>query len=179
MATRRPFSACSSCVVSVCKFHARYQRGAECSMGQLGHLTCFSFCFFKQLYCPIGVSPVGNSGCFPRGEPAATESRYSTYGACWVFQCFHNPPNSNMNYRFFNVHTGVNACGCTQECTDTVRESALKVDSGRKTPCRTGESNLCQRRAGPTLYQPSNTPLCAASPVSRYFRKSDEQMNVK
>ena len=36
-------------------------------------------------------------------------------------------------------------------CTDTVRESALKADSGRKIPCRTGESNLPQRRAGSTL----------------------------
>ena len=36
-------------------------------------------------------------------------------------------------------------------CTDTVGESALKVDSGRKIPCRTGESNLPQRRAGSTL----------------------------
>ena len=34
-----------------------------------------------------------------------------------------------------------------------VRESALKVDSGRKIPSRIGESNLNQRRAGPTLYQ--------------------------
>ena len=34
-----------------------------------------------------------------------------------------------------------------------VRASALKVDSGRKIPCRTGESKLRQRRAGPTLYQ--------------------------
>ena len=34
-------------------------------------------------------------------------------------------------------------------CTDTVRESALKVDSGRKIPCRTEESNLLQRRDGP------------------------------
>ena len=34
-----------------------------------------------------------------------------------------------------------------------VKESALKVDSNRKIPCRTGESNLRQRRDGPTLYQ--------------------------
>ena len=32
-----------------------------------------------------------------------------------------------------------------------VRECALKVDSERKIPCRTGESNLRQRRAGPML----------------------------
>ena len=42
--------------------------------------------------------------------------------------------------------------------TDTVRESALKVDSGRKIPCRTEESNLPQQRAGPTLYQLSYIP---------------------
>ena len=34
-----------------------------------------------------------------------------------------------------------------------VRESALKVDSGRKLPCRTRVSNLPQRRTAPTLYQ--------------------------
>ena len=29
-------------------------------------------------------------------------------------------------------------------CTDTVRESALEVNSGRKIPCRTWDSNPCQ-----------------------------------
>ena len=43
-------------------------------------------------------------------------------------------------------------------CTDTVRESALEMDSGRKIPRRTGESNLPQRRADPTLYQLSYIP---------------------
>ena len=80
-----------------------------------------------------------------------------------MFECFHNPPNSDMNYKIFNVRTDVNACDCTRGCTDTVKESALKVDSGRKIPCRTGESNLPQRRAGPTRYQlryiPTNKSL--------------------
>ena len=67
-----------------------------------------------------------------------------------------------MDNRIFNVRTGVNACDCALGCTDTVRESALKVDSGRKIPCRTGESNLRQRRVGPMLYQLSYNP----SPVS-------------
>ena len=43
-------------------------------------------------------------------------------------------------------------------CTDTVRESTLKVDSGRKIPCRSGDSNLPKRCAGPTLYQLSYIP---------------------
>ena len=50
----------------------------------------------------------------------------------------HNPPNSDMDYGIFNVRTDVNACDCTRECTDTVRESALKVDPGRKILCRSG-----------------------------------------
>ena len=32
----------------------------------------------------------------------------------------------------------------TRGCTDTVRESALEVVSWRKTPCRTGDSNLLE-----------------------------------
>ena len=76
-----------------------------------------------------------------------------TWGACWVNtqQCFRNSPNSDVNYRIFNVRTDINACNCTRGCTDTVRESAQKVDSG--------ESNVRQRRVGPTLYQLSYIPI--------------------
>ena len=36
--------------------------------------------------------------------------------------------NSDMDYHgIFNVRTDVNACDCTQGCTDTLRESALKL----------------------------------------------------
>ena len=63
------------------------------------------------------------------------------------------------------MHTDVNACDCTRACTDTVGESALKVDSGRKIPCHTGESNLCRQRAGPILYQLSYVP----TPVKQTF----------
>ena len=64
-----------------------------------------------------------------------------------------------MDHRIFIVRTDVDACDCTRGCTDTVRESALKVDSWRKIPCRTGKSNLRQRRAGPTVYQLSYTHI--------------------
>ena len=57
----------------------------------------------------------------------------------------------SMDYRIFNVRTDVNACDFTRDVRTHVRESALKVDSGRKTPYRTGESNLRQRRDGPML----------------------------
>ena len=71
---------------------------------------------------------------------------------------------SDMDYRMcaqMSVHTiahgmgdGVVWCGGAGEGgADTVRESALKVDSGRKIACRTGTSNLLPRRVGPMLYQ--------------------------
>ena len=66
---------------------------------------------------------------------------------------FHNPLNSDMDYKFFNVRTAVNACDCTRGCTETVRESALKVDAGRETPDNIRELNLRQWCAGPMLYQ--------------------------
>ena len=80
------------------------------------------------------------------------EQRYPFYQCVWYFRV------SKQRY-------GCQCLGsltCTQMLTpaiahrgftDTVRESALKVDSGRKIPCRTLESNLCQRRTGPTLCQ--------------------------
>ena len=51
----------------------------------------------------MGFFPMGKSGCFLRGKLAATESCYPTYGACCVFQRFHKLPNSDVDYRIFNV----------------------------------------------------------------------------
>ena len=71
-----------------------------------------------------------------------------------------------MDYGIFNVRTDVNACDCARGCTDTVRESALKADSeGEKIPCRTVESNLRRRRAGPMIYPLSYIPTPFKSPV--------------
>ena len=58
----------------------------------------------NQMYCPIGISPMGNLGRFPWGKPVVTESCYPTCGACRVFQCFHNRPDPDVgNYRIFNM----------------------------------------------------------------------------
>ena len=57
---------------------------------------------------------MGNSSCLPRGKPAVTKWRYPTNGACWVFQCFHNPPNSDMDYGIFNVCTDVSVYDCAR-----------------------------------------------------------------
>ena len=97
---------------------------------------------------------------FP-GESQLRQSRATQptmHAGCFVVVvcvCLHNPPNSDMDDRIFNVHTYVKACDCTRGCTgtDTVRESALKVD-----PWKIGDSNLRHRRAGPTLNQLSYIP---------------------
>ena len=136
--------------------------------GELWSTLIFLFILisFLQLCCPIGVAPMEKSSCLPWGKPAPTESRYTTYGAYWMFKCFHNPPNSDLDYGIFNVRTDVNACDCVRGCTDTVRESALKVDSGRKIYCCTRESNQGIEPGNPTresmLYQLSSIPtsLC-------------------
>ena len=57
--------------------------------------------------------------------------------------CFHNPSNSDMDYGIFNVRTDVNAYDCARGCLDTVRESALEVDSGRKIRWRTQGNRTC------------------------------------
>ena len=76
--------------------------------------------------------PIEIRVAFP-GESQLQQSRATQPSVhFWVFQCFHNPPNSDMDYGIFNVRIDVNACDCAQRCTDTVRESALKVDSGKK-----------------------------------------------
>ena len=83
------------------------------------------------LYWPIGISRMGNSGCFHRGKPQRRSCAIQTNDACWVFQCFYNPPSSDIDYGIFNVHSDVTACDCTRECR-VLWESALKVDSGKK-----------------------------------------------
>ena len=50
-------------------------------------------------------------------------------------------------------------------CTDTRRESGLKVDSGRKIPCCPGESDLPQRHASLTLSQTEPHPRQTVLPA--------------
>ena len=66
-----------------------------------------------------------------------------------------------MGYGIFNARTDVSARNCARGRTETVKESALTVDSGRKIPCCTRESNLRRQRAGPMLYQLSYLPTSA------------------
>ena len=92
---------------------------------------------------------------------------FVAYGACWVCLCCRNPPNSDMDYRIFIVRPNITARHCTQGWSTHARDPALKVDSGRKISCRTGELNLRRRRAGPMHYQQSYISL-----VNWYFEPS-------
>ena len=114
-----------------------------------------------QHYCAsIGLCPMGNSGCFPWGKPAARESHYPIYGAWWVSECFHNPPSSesDMDYRTLTCSQMlINPCSCSRESTDTVRESALK-GNWEKNPLPHHEiepaSATCRSDALPTELHP-------------------------
>ena len=131
-------------------------------------LFYFTFC---NCIVHMGFLPWETWFAFP-GESQLRQSRaIQTTVHVQVFQWFHNSPNSDMDYRIFNVRTGVNACDCTRWCTNTVRESALKVDFGRKVPCRTEESNLRQQRASPTLYQLSYIPKHTRPYINRKKKK--------
>ena len=47
----------------------------------------------------------------PLGQP---HSVFGGTSACWLFSCFHNPPNSGMDYMIFNLHhTWSFVCMCT------------------------------------------------------------------
>ena len=58
-----------------------------------------------------------------------------------------------MDYRIFNVHRDVHACDCTQGCTDTVRESALKVELHTRSLLTKGTGELYWGRNKQLVYK--------------------------
>ena len=74
-----------------------------------------------------------------------------------------------MDYSIFNVRIDVDACNCTRECTDTVRESAPNVDIWEKNPLPHRGIELasaaCRSDAVPTELHPR--------PMLMYDRSSD------
>ena len=59
-----------------------------------------------------------------------TQTDTFTFRACWVIVgCFHNPPNSDMGYRIFNVRACVFFWGLCRVCTEFTPE---KSQGGRK-----------------------------------------------
>ena len=117
-----------------------------------------SFFFFLQLNCPFRIFPKGYSGFFPWGKPAVTVAlpNLCSHAGCLSVSIIH-PTLTWTTGSLTCTQMWMHATEHKQH-VDTVKESALKVDSGRKIPCRTGESNQRRRRAGPTLYQLSYIP---------------------
>ena len=110
------------------------------SLSYLLHLL-----FILQLYCPIGISPMGNLACFP-GESQLRQSRATHPMRMLGVLVF--PKSTELLTRTTGSLT------CTQMLMHAishrgvrthVRESALKVDFARKIRCRTGELTLHQR----------------------------------
>ena len=104
----------------------------------------FLFFIFLLLLCPFA----GNSGrpthIIKAQQPK--EQRYPFLSVCAVFSCVQTCLTWAQMLMQAIAHGG---------CTDTVRESALKVDSGRKNRCPTGDSNprqYCAWHFSQTLY---------------------------
>ena len=100
----------------------------------------------------MGFRLLENRVAFP-GESQLRRSRatQTAVHAGYFSASFHNPPNSDMTTGSLMCSQMLMHAIAQGGVRSHVRESALKVDSGRKIPCGTRESNLRQRRAVPRL----------------------------
>ena len=85
--------------------------------------SCGFFNIFLNFVVPMRILPMGNSGLFYQGKPAATESRYPTFSNCYslayaVFWCDHTTGCdayflfifTTDGYGSFNVRRNLGAC---------------------------------------------------------------------
>ena len=83
-----------------------------------GMLFVFVF-VFCTLCCRIGNFSHGKFGSLSTRKASCNRVTLPNpdqlLNACWVISCFHNPPNADMDYMFFNVRIRgrSNACGYT------------------------------------------------------------------
>ena len=124
--------------------------------GRYHILLSFFFFFFLTLYnciVPMGFIQWEIRVAFP-GESQLRQSRATqtmVHAGCFSVFIIHRTltwTTGSLTCAQILMHAIAHGGVRTH-----VRESALKVASGRKIPCRTGESNLRQRRNGPMLYQ--------------------------
>ena len=129
----------------------------------------FYFMLFYNCIVPLGLFPREIQVAFPvESQLPRSRAAHATVHA-WRSSVF-------VTHRTLAWTTGSLTCAhmvmhaiALGGCMDTVRESAVTVDSGRELRCCTGESNLCQRLAGLThcqlnyilahLHAPINTPV--------------------
>ena len=105
---------------------------------------------------PLGFLPWGIQVAFP-GESKLWQSHATqptVYAGCFSVSIIHQTltwTRGSLTCTQMLMHVIAHEGVQTHE-----RDSSLKVDSGRKIPCRTGESNLRQRRDGPMLLVPGH-----------------------
>ena len=58
---------CGQLILYVCSSSARVGYALSAGSTEYLHLLFFTF-YFLQLYCPNGISHMGNSGCLPPGK---------------------------------------------------------------------------------------------------------------
>ena len=112
----------------------------------------------------------------PLGQP---HSVFGGKSVCWLFSCFHNPPNSDMDYRIFNVCTWSNSV-CVRIHTGvghTDSESAQPVWL-RKTHnlycAPDGIRTLDLWIFGPTLY-PLSQPVIPALGLFLFWTRTQKR----
>ena len=109
------------------------------------------FFFFKKCIVPMGFIPWEIRVAFS-GESKLQQSRATqptVHAGCISVSIIHRTltwTTGSLTCAQMLIHAIAHG-----DVRTHVRESALKVDSRRKIPCRTGESNLRQRRDGPML----------------------------
>ena len=94
-----------------------------------------NFVFWYLMLCPLREIRVA----FPGKAQQPQEQRYPFLFVCVVFLCVQTMvwlPVSGI----FNVTQMLMHATAHGGCMDTVRESAVEVDCGRKIACRTGDS---------------------------------------
>ena len=128
----------------------RWIKPRSLPLGQTGYFNLlhncvhisFHFIFFFVWYFFVPCGRFGSHNLGKAQQPQ--EQRYPFLSVCVIFSSIQTMVWLPV-FAIFNVCTDVDVCDSTQGgCADTVRESALEADSGRKIPCCTGDLNLCQ-----------------------------------
>ena len=91
----------------------------------------------KNMFCPTDKEKFSHEK-FRLLFPGETSCNYCAKKPTVRAECFHvSIIRQTLTWTTGSlVHTDVNACNCTQDCMNTIRESAQKVDHERKIPCR-------------------------------------------
>ena len=132
-----------------CAHTYRLMRFCECTCFHVHHDVHTHACY--SCIVPMGLLPWEIQVAFP-GESQLPQSRTTqptVHTGCLSVSIIHQTltwtAGSLTCTRMF-MHAIAHG-----DVRIHVRESALKVDSGRKIPFHTWESNLCQRRGGTVL----------------------------